>query len=114
MEHGIPMTFHVRRPGGSQREALYPDPNSMSAQECGAYGEHLLGAGNWFDAERYFFAQLEKGRQGSDLNQQAMAYSMLGNIYCFRGDLNQGLELYHHAMVLAKQANNIPLGRNDL
>ena len=109
LEHGQPMKFLVQRPDTAQAAVNQPDPYKMSAQECGAYGEKLLATGRWSEAEPYFFAQLEKGKAEASLDQQAIAYSSLGNIYCFRGQVDQALILYGHALSLCETSGNLRL-----
>lgn len=109
LEHGKPMTFIVQRSGEAQESAGAPDLFTLSVHECGAYGEQLLAAGRWFEAERYFLAQLEKGKEEASLDQQAIAYSLLGTLYCFRGNMDQAMMLYNHALSLAEQVHNLHL-----
>ena len=61
------------------------DTATMSAHECGVYGEQLLNNGNWQEAERFFGEQLEKGKQENDLNQQMKASIELGRLSRDRG-----------------------------
>ena len=78
LKHGKPMKFLVQHPDKTKEALDNLDPTKMSAHECGVYGEKLLVAGQWFEAERYFLAQLEKGKQEDNVNQQALAYRSLG------------------------------------
>lgn len=50
-----------------------PDLESMSANKCGVLGEQLLHAGRWDEAERCFFAGLEKAEKVGDLDGQCKA-----------------------------------------
>jgi tetratricopeptide (TPR) repeat protein len=106
LEHGKPMRFVVPRPGKAQGSVARPDPSTMSAQECGAHGEQLLVEGRWSEAERYFLAQLDKGREIGDLDQQARAHMSLGLVYSYQGDLSQAMMLYRHALSTAERAHN--------
>jgi len=45
----------------------------MSAHEAWVMGERLLDAGRWWEAERFLFAQLEKGEKAGDIDH-------LGNV----------------------------------
>lgn len=110
LEQGKPMKFVVQRPGKTQIPAGGgPDPSTMSVEECGSYGEKLLVEGRWPDSERYFLAQLEKGKKNVNLEQQAKAYSSLGNVYCFQGNLDQGMVLYSSALLLAEKIHALAL-----
>ena len=109
VELGKSMTFHVQRPDKTKETLDQPDPAVMSAHECGVYGEKLLLAGQWFEAERFFLSQLEKAKQEYNPSQQALAYTSLGNIYGFRGNGDQALLLYHHALSLAEQIDDLRL-----
>ena len=112
LEHGKPMTFVVQRPDKTKETLDELDPSKLSAHECGLYGQKLLVAGRWFEAERYFFSQLEKGKAEDDLSQQARAYSSLGSIYGFRGNGDQALSLYCHALSLAEHISDLRLCGN--
>jgi len=79
------------------------DIGSMSAYECGVYGEHLLSTGRWQEAESFFLAQLEKGERENNLDQQMQAYIHLGRLCRDRGDLPHAMTLYQQALTLAEQ-----------
>ena len=69
------------------------DLEKMSAHECGVLGERLIHAGRWEEAERCFFAQLQKGEQAGDLDQQCKAAGTLGRLCGQRGDFRQAMTL---------------------
>jgi tetratricopeptide (TPR) repeat protein len=106
-EHGQIMKFLVQDPDNTKEALDKFDPSNLSAHECGVYGEELLYAGKWFEAERYFLSQLEKGKLEDDLNQQALAYISLGSIYDYRGAGEQALMLFHHALSFAERMHNL-------
>ncbi len=83
-----------------------PDTENLSAQECGIHGEALLVAGRWRDAERFFLAQLEKGKREFNLDQQAKANGSLAHLCRYKGDGAQALTLYRRALFQAEQVNN--------
>jgi len=51
----------------STTEVETAEITDVIADECNTYGEQLLNTGQWQEAERYFFAAIEKAEQENDL-----------------------------------------------
>jgi tetratricopeptide (TPR) repeat protein len=77
--------------------------DKMSAHECGVLGQQLLHAGNWDEAERCFFAILEKGEHTGDLDQQCKAAGALGRLCKLRGHFEQARTLMQQSLGLAER-----------
>src|SRR5690242_15215149 len=66
--------------GAAAPQADETDLESMSAEQCGSYGERLLNTGRWQEAERFFFAALEKAERAGDLDIQCKVAGVLGRL----------------------------------
>jgi len=75
----------------------------MSAEQCGAYGEHFMNMGRWQEAERLLLAAVDKAEGEKDLGQQAQECTALGTLCRQRGDFPQAMVLVQQALGLAER-----------
>ena len=87
------------------------NPEEMSANECAARGQALLGQGRWQEAEPFLFDALEKAEQSNDLKVKCGVIRLLARLYRDRvGDREerkQAMIFYQQALSLAEQLDEM-------
>ena len=82
------------------------DMETMSAAELGNIAIKLLDTGRWEEAEKYFFAAMEKAEKEEDFEAQCLSVQYLGRLCRKRGNFPQAMTLYQRALTLAERLND--------